>query len=450
MKKWSFCKAVILVLILFAPLPSLAEEVGSAGKEKEGVWSSALAEELKDGFEHDLRFLVSGTYQDVAESSQNPQNDFFEIPQYLTESQARLDARLRFRDLDFSIKPRLNIERRQWEDGQREGDSEWESDLYINEWLARARMAEGLFISYGRENLQWGPSYLFSPSNPFFRDNGRSNPKREVPGMDFGRLVWIPDELWTFSLIANFDKGRQDFGIFEFEKTYALKVDYAGYEAYMSVILSHREKDRTRFGAFGGWTASDALLLYAEGVLSKGTNALYPVDSPNPFGASLEPIKDDDLSLNGIILAGASYTLEIGPTLTVEYVYNGLGYSDDQAERYYRLRKSAADSYYMIGSTGSLSRMILGMTDDPNLRFLRRNYIMLQYVHNDIKNVLNLTFRWTRNIDDRSDQFVSIVEYYLGDHMQLFSVGAVNSGSGDTEFGTTLKCQWMIGLEYVF
>ncbi|HOP48665.1 MAG TPA: hypothetical protein PK874_13470 [Desulfobacteraceae bacterium] len=441
---------IIIIFLALASSPSIGEEFGRESKESGKIWSSALYEELKDGFDHDLRFIVSGTYQDVAESSQNPRNDFFEIPQYLTESQVRFDARLRLMHLDFSIKPRLNIERRQWEDGQREGDSEWKSDLYINEWLARTRMAEGLFISYGRENLQWGPSYLFSPSNPFFRDNGRSNPKREVPGMDFGRLVWITDELWTFSLIANFDKGRQDFGLFKFEKTYALKVDYAGYVAYMSLILSHREKDRTSFGAFGGWTASDALLLYAEGMLSKGTNALYPTDSANPFGASLDPIKDEDSSLNGIILAGASYTLEIGPTLTVEYIYNGLGYNNEKANRYYSLRKRASDAYFTIGTMSSLSKMILGQTADPNLRFLRRNYIMLQYLHNDIKDVLNLTFRWTRNIDDGSDQFVSIVEYYLGDHIQLFSIGTVNSGSGDTEFGTTLKCQWMLGLEYVF
>jgi hypothetical protein len=48
---------------------------------------------------------------------------------------------------------------------------------------------KNLYLSYGRENLQWGPSYLFSPSNPFFHDNGRSNPKKEIPGMDFARLV---------------------------------------------------------------------------------------------------------------------------------------------------------------------------------------------------------------------------------------------------------------------
>ena len=75
---------------------------------------------------------------------------------------------------------------------------------------------------------------------------------------------------------------------------------------------------------------------------------------------------------------------------------------------------------------------------------------MLQYQHNDIKDVLNLTFRWTQNIDDGSGQFITIVEYFLGEHIQLFSIGNINAGSEDTEFGSILDCQWMIGIEYTF
>jgi hypothetical protein len=84
------------------------------------------------------------------------------------------------------------------------------------------------------------------------------------------------------------------------------------------------------------------------------------------------------------------------------------------------------------------------------VRFLRRNYVMVQYMQNDIKDVANLTFRWIRNLDDGSGQFIVIVEYYLGDHIQLFSIGGVDSGSSDTEFGTILDRHCMIGAEYIF
>ncbi len=441
---------LFILYLLFWPTLSMAQEASSVMEKVNKAESPQLWDELSEGFEYPLRFLAFGTCQKVADSSQNPNNDLFQISRYSTKFEIRPDLRLTFRRLDLSAKPRMNLEWNAWEDGVKDGDTDWDDDWFVNEWLTRIQVTENLFVSYGRENLQWGPCYLFSPSNPFFRDNGRSNPKQEVPGMDFARLVWLPAMSWTISFIANIDEGRQEYRFFEFDKIYAVKLDYSGQEAYASMILSHQESDRNRLGAFGGWTVTDALLIYGEGTISRGTNALYPVKANNPFGASMEEVDDQDLSLKGTFLAGGSYTLEVGPTLTVEYVYNGTGYSDGEADLYYQLRQAAADAYSLSGPIGDLSGLTLSRTADPKLRFLRRNYIMTQYQQNDIRDVLNLTFRWTRNIDDGSGQFIAIVEYYLGEHIQLFSIGSVNSGSEDTEFGTILDYQWMIGLEYTF
>ena len=140
--------------------------------------------------------------------------------------------------------------------------------MYVNEWLVRLKARDNLFVSYGRENLQWGPSFLFSPSNPFFQDNGRSNPFLEVPGMDFARVVWIPHSLWTASFIVNMDEGRNTLlGPDPFEKIYALKIDYTGRENYASIILSQKDYKKS-MGFFGGWTVSDAFLVYGEGVMT--------------------------------------------------------------------------------------------------------------------------------------------------------------------------------------
>jgi hypothetical protein len=442
--------SILIACLLFWPAVSTASAPSFDIEKEDEADSSGLWDELSEGFAYSLRMLTFGTYQDVADSSQNPDNDFFQIPRYVADLELRPDARLNFRRWEFSVKPRGKLEWMAWEDGTRKGDEDWDDDWFINEWLARIRVTQGLFVSYGRENLQWGPSYLFSPSNPFFADNGRSNPKREVPGMDFARLVWLPGAAWTISLIANLDEGRQELRSSEFERSYALKLDYAGQEGYVGLILSRKEHDRSKLGAFGGWTATDALLLYGEGTLSRGTSVLYPQEANNPFGASMEAVEDESASMCGTVLVGGSYTLAAGPTITIEYLYNSPGYSDDQAHAFYQLRKDAADAYSPAGPIQDLSRLTLSQTADPGLRFLRRNYLMVQYLQNDIKDVLNLTFRWTHNIDDGSGQFISIVEYYVGDHTQLFSIGGVNSGSSETEFGTILDCYCMIGMEYTF
>ncbi len=452
MRKRFFITAFSILLVFLLCNPVRSNATGAAGDGASGSQRglSLILGELRQGLEYSVRFLTSGTYQDPADSSQNPDNAFLKMPRYLADLELRPDLSLRFRTLDLGIKPRMRLEWMAWEDGVLKGDTYRDDEWYVNEWHARFRLAETLFVSYGRENLQWGPSYLFSPSNPFFRDNGRSNPKREVAGMDFARLVWLPSTQWTISLIANPAEGRQEFPVREFNRAYAAKLDYSGSEAYASTIFSYTEHDRGRIGAFAGLTASDALLLYCEGNISRGTNALYPEKSTNPFGASMEPVGHEDSSLEFVFLAGGSYTLLTGPTLTAEYVHNSPGYSDNQAKAYYLLRERASGAYSIPGSIRDLAGLILGRTADPGLRFLRRDYFMFQFSQNDIRDRLNLLFRWTRNLDDGSGRFISIAECFLGDHTQAFSIATFDSGKQDTEFGSILDCQWMIGLEYTF
>ena len=413
-----------------------------------------MAKKANEGFNYLFKTLVFGTTMQPADSTQNPNNDFLEIPGYTLDFELRPDFSLDFRRLFLIVKPRINVERQYWEDGNRDGDSATDDDCYINEWLVRLRLTEGLLVSYGRENLQWGPSFFLSPSNPFFRDNGQSNPKYEVPGMDFGRFLWIPNSSWTASLIANTDEGRQEFILDDFEPTYALKLDYTTYLKCFSIIASYKEEDRFQLGAFAKWTASDALMLYGEASATQGTSALYPVETiTTPLGSLIQmiPVKEDESSLEGLLLVGGGYTLEVGPTLTLEYVFNSAGYDEKEAELYYKLRNVASQFfYYPDPRVAQLTRLVLAQTLDTRLRLLRKNYLMLQYQHSQIWDVLNLVFRYTYNIDDNSSRFTPIVEYYVGDHTQLFLIGNQTFGSKDTEFRSIADYGWMLGLEYTF
>jgi hypothetical protein len=408
----------------------------------------SVVQKMKEHISADLRILTYGVIQEPAKFSQNPDNNFLQTPHYTADLELRPDFKLDWDFLELAAKPRAKLEFRIWEEGLRSGETQWKDDWYVNEWLVRLKARENLFISYGRENLQWGPSFLFSPSNPFFRDNGRRNPYMEVQGMDFGRLVWIPHSSWTMSAIVNTDEGRNMLlGPDPFEKTYTLKIDYSGRENYASILISQKDYNKT-LGFFGGWTVSDALMLYGEGSVAKGSNALYAQNDASPLGATMQKIHQDDPDLKPILLAGSSYTLEGSGTLTLEYAYNAPGYNSDEAERFYALRRNGANAFSMGGMAGALGLMTLGQTFNPGLRFLRKNYAMLQYSQSNIKNVLDLTLRWTQNLDDGSGQFLSLLSYSLGNHLELFSSGMISSGGENTEFVSTLKYQLMFGLKY--
>ncbi|MGD0022804.1 MAG: hypothetical protein ABSC54_10940, partial [Smithellaceae bacterium] len=175
---------------------------------------------------------------------------------------------------------------------------------------------------------------------------------------------------------------------------------------------------------------------------------LYAQKDMSPLGASMQKIHQDDPDIKPIILAGGSYTLEASGTFSLEYAYNAPGYNSDEAEIYYALRRNAAAAFNTGGMAGTLGLMTLGQTINPGLRFLRKNYAMLQYLQSNIKNKIEIFIRWTQNLDDGSCQASAYVTYSLGNHFELFSLGVVSGGGRDTEFGSLLNYQLMFGLKY--
>lgn len=396
---------LLLLLLLFVAgtqlgsIVAAAESPGGAGDESRLL--KELGDEARKGFSARISLLGFGVAAQPVNSLLNP-NNTLEIPRYVMELDLRPDFNLNFRQVELSVRPRLNLRWRWWEDGVRQGDNGGDTEVFVQEWLARYRLTDQLFASYGRENLQWGPSYLLSSSNPFNQDNGQNNPMLEVPGLDYGRGVWIPSQAWTVSFIANTDRGRDDL-IRDFKKTYAMKLDYTIEKKYFSLIPSYREDGEFSVGFFGGWTVSDALLLHIEG--------------------SLRDAIDDSA-----ILVGSAYTLELGPTIAVEFFHNGSGCN---------LKSIALCVARGFG------------TEQPTNTLIRQNYLLVQYSHSRIRNTtINFTGRWIRSLDDDSNRIISIFEYGLGDHTQLFAIGNVDIGNNDAEFGSLLKYSLMVGVKF--
>lgn len=400
-------------LHLFAALPlcfSLAASALAATDTPEIPADSAtLGQELSSGFYSRINVLGFGIYQDVNKDSPvNPQN-ILKIPRNQAEIDFRPDFNLNFRQFEFGLKPRLEYSRSKVDQGN---VSMTDSDhrFFINGAFARYRMTDKLLAIYGRENLQWGPSALLSPSNPFNANNGRNNPNLELPGLDYVRLVAIPNSAVTVSLIANTGSGRLEQNI-PFQKTYAGKLDYTGNGHYFSIISSYRENERLRLGFFGGWDVSDALLVYTEGSAAKKADT--PVSTKNDFR----------------LLAGAAYTLESGPTINAEYFHNNPGCVIT------RIDLCLAQQNGLI---------------DPRNPLLRRRYALLQYVDTKLLNNLNLAVRFIKNIDDSSAQLIFRLEYEIGEHLQLYAIPTFYSGGRDTEFGSLSQRSAFIGAAYTF
>jgi hypothetical protein len=224
----------------------------------------------------------------------------------------------------------------------------------------------------------------------------------EVRSLDYGRILWLPTDQWTVSLIANTSRGRQTL-IRDFERGYAIKLDYSSGGKYGSFIPSYREDGESRLGFFGGWSVSDALLLHTEGSFS-------------------DRVDETD------VLLGGSYTFRFGPTLVAEYFRNQNGCTREPFNR----------CFPPFG------------TAEPTDILFRRNYLLLQYNHTRIRDTANVIVRWIHDLDDHSSRIVNLLEYDVGERTRLFAIGNVFPAPKKTEFGSLLDYSVMLGVRFAF
>jgi hypothetical protein len=223
-----------------------------------------------------------------------------------------------------------------------------------------------------------------------------------------------------------------------------------GGSSLFSFIGYLQQNERLRLGSFGQWTASDAVVLYYDGIVSKGTDVLYPVLNPaSPFGAEFIRAREDASNLFVTATAGGSYTFLSGETVSLEFLYNGAGYDDAEARDFCLLRRNAAGSFF--GSAlGALSRRTLAESLNTGSAFLRRYYLMAQFQEREIRNVLDVMLRYVHGLEERAGQASTILEWQVSKRMQVFNINTVAVGGGDTEFNTILDKSLLAGIEVHF
>ncbi|NNF07139.1 MAG: hypothetical protein HKN21_10295, partial [Candidatus Eisenbacteria bacterium] len=270
-----------------------------------GTVSADLFQELQSGFQYRVETLAHHTFIELEPDGINVGN-FLGFARHESAMNVRPDFNLEIRRLGLDFRPRYDLSYRRFESGPLANTTDTADDLYIQEWEARLSLSDAFLVSTGRVNLQWGPSYILSPSNPFNRSNGRNDPQVEEPGLEVSQLIWFPNYRWTVTLLANTGKGRLASEQ-PFSPRYALRTDFIGDGWFAGVVGSITEDEQDPvIGGFAGWTVSEAVLLHTE----------WNVDSGPTNGNAL---KDGDY------LVGGSYTFTSGAFLVAEFFRGGTG-----------------------------------------------------------------------------------------------------------------------------
>jgi hypothetical protein len=409
-----------------------------------------LNQEAYDWFRSNTRLLLSGELQDPAHSSQNPDNAFLQLPGYSATMELRPDLFADTTYFNWSFKPRVTAAATWWRDGAPAGGQDSEARFFVNEWMTQVKPLNELFISFGKEKLLWGASFLVSPSNILFKDTEKANPKSEVEGKYLSRIVYMPSNSITIIGISE-TRREQDASGRSLSPIRAVKADILGGSSQVSVIGYAQQNERFRFGSYGQWTASDAVVLYYDGIVSKGNDAFYPEpDSANPLGGGFTRRYEGSNRYFATVTAGGAYTFLSGESVSLELLYNAAGYDDADAESYYAFRRNASAQYFDDSALGGLSRLTLAGAMNTGTSFLRRWYLMAQVQKREIRNVLDVMLRYVRSLEERSGQVSAILEWQATKRLQVFSINTIAVGAQDTEFTSVLAKSFIAGIELHF
>ncbi|GAB5605343.1 hypothetical protein TK5_14230 [Sideroxyarcus sp. TK5] len=299
------------------------------------------------------------------------------------------------------------------------------SEGYASQWQVRVRAAEGWNAAVGRDVLNWGPAQFRSPSSPFYFDNGRSDPMRELAGMDVVKLSWTPDMQSSATLAhvvrSGYGKEQPD----AWRDSWLAKFDMRGEEMVWGVVAAKAPHLGAFYGTHGQYTMSDELMLYGEfgsSVLSVALGS--PAHAAQPY-----VIQSPSLRGNAALF-GSSYTFENGQALSLEYLHDGHGYS------------KAEEAAYFERATTQFG-LPLGLMP----RLLGRDYFHAVWQANMMTETGYWRLMYTRNLTDNGNEFAAYGETTLHPRLSLYALVVLPLAGARQESGALFTRSVTLGLK---
>lgn len=379
--------------------------------------SGAVADEWRSSWDGAL-YGYAATTGLRTDSQFNPANQIARLPRNSGTLEARFNLKAENDTVRLTARPILLTSHNTYNN---------QNDSYLSLWQLRLRAAEDWRIAAGREVLNWGPAQFRSPSSPYYFDNGRNNPMRELSGVDALKLSWNPNMNSTITLAHLTSSGHvlQD----NLRHSWLLKIDQRGGDRAGGLALSQAPGQGLFAGLHGQQTVSDALMLYLEAATATRRNALQsPTDLTQPFNIVNQSPRQTTS------LLGAAYTFESGQTLNAEYLHDGHGYHRDEQSAYY---SRAATSLFNAGMALSFAPPLLG-----------RDYLHLVWQSNLMESDGYWRLMATHSFTDGGNELSAYTEASLNPYLSLFALAAIPAGNARQEFSSLFRYNLNAGLKF--
>ncbi len=409
-------KALYLLAALAASLPAVADETG--------LKLSGSGE-----------FWTYGTVQDRAgDSPLNPGNRVANLAAKQWTGEARFNLRASGERAELVLRPRLLQQHSEGMAGSPDA-----GEAYLSQAFVRVRLNDILTATAGRELLTWGPANFRSPSHPIYFDAGRTNPLREVSGVDLLRLTLTSGPL--SGTVARIGGDGHLSGTAATPTTLA-KVDWRGGDGMLSAIVANPAYGSPFLGAFAQFTPDEAWLVYGE--IGSGRRARELIPAASPFGPPFAAKNPSPRRTTALL--GATYTLENGQSVGAEWLHDGHGFKRNQGDRYFaRASESAQALRTDPANLAALQNLRRGLGQAPVL--LGRDYLSALWQSNPQQGDRYWRLMWTANLADHSQQASAYIENSLTPRVSLFALATRNFGGRNSEFGMLLAGSLTLGVK---
>jgi hypothetical protein len=380
-----------------------------------------------------------GTATDrVDDSPLNPANRVALLPDPQWTGDARINLRLTRDGLEIVARPRV-LE--QHDPGQ--GGVPDVNQAYLAQAFARIQLDPALTFTGGRELLTWGPGNFRSPSNPLYFDAGRSEPLRDVPGVDLARLAYTRGPL-TLMVARELDAGHLDRAVTP-QPVSIGKLDLRGRDSLFSAIVASPVWGAPFYGAFAQATLGEAWLAYGEFGSGRRQQALTVSPPPQepPFTAQAPSPREST------VLLGASYTLHNGQSVGLEWLGDGHGYSKQGENQYFARAARTAGQYLAAPGAPAAAQQLaaLGQAISQAPALLGRNYGALLWQSNPQETGHYWRLMWTSNLQDRSSQILAYGEKSLSGRFTAFAALTRNLGGAGSDFASLFSVSLTLGVK---
>lgn len=419
----------LLLITLLAGEAGLAAEVGPVDAPAPVSTADAVEPPPAFAFRGHLEWITAGGRAWDRASPLNPGNRVLQVPAGGGQSELRPDLRLEVgSELTAVARPRFLAK---VEKGEVDGDWRAERSEATAEWIeghATWRVSDGLAISYGLQNFQWGPAELVSPSNRIFHSTGfYRDPVYVVRGRHLVRVNASSGREWSAVLLAEVgDNGEDPFVAGEpFEEKALVKVEYTAPsgDLYGALTAGASVRSRGWFGEYLNVPVVAGLSAYADAVHTVGRRAWYPVPDP-ALGATFAQSGMETRGLRSTALAGLRYAFVSGNDLRIEYLFDEAGWTDDQLAR----AEVAALTALAAGDPTGIAKYL-----DPGFELLGRHllYVSLHLPDLPPGERTSLQLRYLASLTDGSGAAFLTGSYNATDAVVAFLSLAATHGPED-------------------